>query len=344
MQTLADRLLDWFAQAGRDLPWRRPPRTAYRVLVAELMLQQTRAEVVAQRFEAFLDRFPDFAALARVPPADVLRAWEGLGYYRRAEALWRTAQAVRDTGGLPEAREELLRLPGIGPYSASAVRSFAFSLPDPPLDANLRRVALRLAADPAAPGSAAGDRTARSLLSSLLLAGPPPQLCDALMDLAATICVAAQPRCDACPLRGQCAAWALGRPETFGRATPRPPRRALQVVAMRIESEAGLLWRPREAKGLLAGLWEPPHVLSAQAPREAEVLAEIAAWGVEAWRDTGERWPMRHAFTHQVWTGEVRRLWAEAAPPAEPARWLDAAAMADIALPSAFRAVLRNGG
>ena len=340
MQDLVRELLDWFSFAGRDLPWRRPPRTPYRVLVSEMMLQQTRADVVAQRFQAFLDRFPDFAALAAAPLDDVLRAWEGLGYYRRAEALWRTAGIIAARGTLPRAREELLALPGIGPYSASALRSFAFSLPDPALDANLRRVALRLAGERLQPGTREADSAARLLLGALLAAGPPALLSDALMDLGATVCTVRRPQCSNCPVQVRCAARNSGEPEAFGRPPVRPARRQLQIVALRVESESGLLWRPRPRKGLLAGLWEPPHVLGPVRPDEDAVASVLREWGVAGARDTGERWPMAHAFTHQTWTGEVRRLVARAEPPFQPGRWLDAEALQAVALPSAFRAVL----
>ncbi len=305
-----------------------------------MMLQQTRADVVAPRFEAFLERYPDFPALARAPLGDVLRAWEGLGYYRRAEALWRTAGLVAARGAMPIDREEILSLPGIGPYSASAVRAFAFSLPDPALDANLRRVALRLSADPSDPGTAGGQAVAQAFVRDILTAGPPDALSDALMDLGATVCTARRPRCDRCPLSARCAAQRGGAPEAFGRPAARSARRELHIVALRVESEAGTLWRPRPQKGLLAGLWEPPHALGGEAPDAAALAAVLEEWGIAAVSDTGERWPMAHTFTHQVWTGEVRRLRAAPAPPRAPARWLDAQALAAVALPRAFRAVL----
>ena len=340
MQDLVQELLDWFASAGRDLPWRRPPRTPYRVLVSEMMLQQTRADVAAQRFQAFLDRFPDFAALAAAPLDEVLRAWEGLGYYRRAEALVRTAGIIAARGAMPHAREELLALPGIGPYSASALRSFAFSLPDPALDANLRRVALRLAGERLQSGTREADGAARLLLEALLAAGPPALLSDALMDLGATVCTSRRPHCDRCPLQARCATRVSGEPEAFGRPPARPARRDMQIVALRIESEAGTLWRPRPRRGLLAGLWEPPHVLGLVRPDEDAVASVLKEWGVAGARETGERWPMAHAFTHQTWTGEVRRVVAQAVPPLQPGRWLDDEALQAVALPSAFHAVL----
>lgn len=308
-----------------------------------MMLQQTRAEVVAQRFEAFLDRYPNFEALAAAELGDVLRAWEGLGYYRRAEALWRTAQRIAALGAVPVSREELLELPGVGPYSASAVRAFAFSLPDAALDANLRRVAVRLAGDSSDPGRAPAQAGARKLLEGILMAGPAAELSDAIMDLGAMVCTAGRPRCDACPLQAACAATRSGAPEEFGRPPVRPARRELQIVALRIESEQGVLWRPRPTKGLLAGLWEPPHVLASDEPSEHAIRRVLTEWGVLGVHVTGERWPMRHVFTHQVWVGEVRRVLADAAPPAQPARWLDAAGLAGIAVPSAFRAVLSRG-
>jgi len=236
-----------------------------------------------------------------------------------------------------------MALPGVGGYSASAVRCFAHDLPDPPLDANLLRIALRLLGTRADPRSAQAERAARDLLAPVLAAGSAARLGDALMDLGATVCVARSPRCGRCPLRSGCRALASGDPESFGRPAGRPERRLVRIVALRIESPLGLLWRPRPRGALLGGLWEPPHVLAAGDPGEDAIAAELAAWGVVGACDTGVRRPLVHVFTHRVWQGEVRRLTARAEPPAPPARWLAGPDLAGVAVPKAFRAVLTEG-
>jgi len=310
------------------------------VLVAEAMLQQTRAEVVAERLPAFLARYPDFARLASAPLADVLRAWEGLGYYRRAASLHRTAALAAAAGGLPEDPAALGELPGIGPYSARAIACFAFGRPEPPLDANLRRVALRLAGQRGDPRSSASAALADGVLRPVLAGGQAARVGDALMDLGALVCTARRPRCGACPLAVGCAARGTGAPEEIGRPAPRPERTVLRIVALQVVSSAGAAWRPRPDKGLLAGLWEPPHVLAPTEPDADAIQKALAEWGIAGWREVGARRPLRHVFSHQVWLGEVRRLASPPDPLRPPARWLAPDELAAVALPAAFRAVL----
>jgi A/G-specific adenine glycosylase len=170
-----EQLLAWFAEHGRDLPWRRT-HDPYAILVSEVMLQQTQVERVIPRYLAWLDRWPTADALAAAPLADVIRAWQGLGYNRRAVNLHRAACAIA-AGGWPD---DLTRLPGIGPYTAAAIRSFALGEPVLPVDTNVARVRERT-------GHAFG-----------------PQCGQALMDLGATICLARIPRCGVCPLADGC--------------------------------------------------------------------------------------------------------------------------------------------
>jgi A/G-specific adenine glycosylase len=204
---MKEALLDWYAQRGRhELPWRREP-TPYRVLVSEFMLQQTQVERVSPIFEAFLARFPDFTALAAASGADVVRAWKGLGYNTRAVRLQRIAVAVveRYGGELPSGTEELLALDGIGAYTASAIRAFAFGLDDVALDTNIRRIVHRVAFGIEVPVRVPPrdvDAAARKMLAS----GRSFDWNSAMMDLGATICTARAPKCLLCPLRAACAA------------------------------------------------------------------------------------------------------------------------------------------
>src|SRR3954469_11860086 len=178
-------LLDWYARVKRPLPWR-ATRDPYAILVSEVMLQQTQAARVIPYYEAFLDRFPHVRALASAPKADVLAAWSGLGYNRRALALQRTAQVV-DEDGWPE---DLTELPGVGPYTAAAVGSFAFGAQVAAVDTNVRRVA---------------ERLGRGAPAELLPPGRAAEFNQAAMDLGATICTARTARCSECPVRRWCA-------------------------------------------------------------------------------------------------------------------------------------------
>jgi A/G-specific adenine glycosylase len=200
------RVLAWFAEAGRDLPWR-ATRDPYRVLVAEVLAQQTQAARAAAAWPRFLERFPDVATLAAAAPAEVLRAWQGLGYNRRALALHRTARAVEERGGWPDTVEELAALPGIGPYTARAVACFALEHRVAPVDTNVARVLARslTGADPAQLTPAARQRLADLAMPE----GQPWAWSSALMDVGALHC-RPRPRCQGCPLAPSCRWRALG--------------------------------------------------------------------------------------------------------------------------------------
>ena len=188
-------LLDWYEAVGRDLPWR-STSDPYRIWISEVMLQQTRVKAVGPYYERFLHRFPDIETLAQSDLPDVLALWSGLGYYRRARFLKAAAEKLHHAGGrLPEDVPGLRALPGFGPYMAAAVASMAFERPEPPVDANVRRVARRLLALETPPS----DRLLAESLRPLFLAASPRLLANALMDLGATVCLQREPRCGACP-------------------------------------------------------------------------------------------------------------------------------------------------
>jgi A/G-specific adenine glycosylase len=201
------RVLQWYRRHGRAaLPWR-IVRDPYRTVVSEFMLAQTQVERVAPKFESFVSRFPGFAALARASAADVLREWKGLGYNSRAVRLRRLAQSVveRHDGVLPSERAQLRALPGIGAYTAAAIRAFAFDIDDAPIDTNVRRVVNRLFFGLEYPRAAPPlevDARARRLAP----AGRAHDWNSAMMDLGAIICTARAPKCLLCPLRSECAA------------------------------------------------------------------------------------------------------------------------------------------
>jgi A/G-specific adenine glycosylase len=184
---MQELLLAWYSQNGRDLPWRHT-HDPYAILVSEVMLQQTQVSRVVPRYLAWLERWPDAAALAAAAPAEVIEAWAGLGYNRRAVNLHRCAQAVSQRGGFPQDQAELRALPGIGPYTAAAIACFAFGDQVAAPDVNARRVLGRAFGDPDLP--------------------PPPGLAyewnQALFDLGSGICIARRPRCELCPLAAGC--------------------------------------------------------------------------------------------------------------------------------------------
>ncbi|HOT91869.1 MAG TPA: A/G-specific adenine glycosylase [Anaerolineae bacterium] len=249
------RLLTWFARHARDLPWRHD-RTPYRVWVAEVMLQQTQVEKVREYYDRFMARFPTVASLAAAPLEDVLKQWEGLGYYSRARALHRAAQEVvaHYNGELPADVDALRRLPGIGAYTAGAIAGIAFGIPAPAVDGNVRRVFGRVLAlaTPSATGLEAAVR-------AWLPADAPGTFTEALMELGATLCRPRAPQCLLCPWNDLCRARAMGRPEAF----PAPqPRKAIPhydvVAAVTCRDDGRVLVARRREDDMLGGLWEFP--------------------------------------------------------------------------------------
>jgi A/G-specific adenine glycosylase len=274
---LADRrepLLAWFARRARDLPWRRS-RSPYRVWIAEVMLQQTRAATVAPYYERWMERFPDVATLAAAGEQEVLRAWEGLGYYRRALALHRAARDVvtRAGGRLPEDEEGWRALPGVGPYTAAAVAAQAYGRRTVAVDGNVRRVGARLTAS-----ERPRDADLRAALLPLVPEDRPGQAVEALIELGATVCTPRTPACDACPLRPACAAAREGAPQRYPAPAVRnaPPTR-LRYGPVWLERDRVWLER-RPVGGLLGGLWGLPQ-------RERRPAGRALA-------------PVRHAYTH----------------------------------------------
>ena len=224
----ARALLAWYRRNRRDLPWRRT-RDPYAVWLSEVMLQQTTVEAVLPRYRRFLVRFPTVAALAAAPEREVLAEWSGLGYYARARNLRRAAREVARAGGFPRTLPGLRALPGVGAYTAAAVASISFGVPEPVVDGNVARVFCRLHAlrlDPKAPRTLA---RIRELARPFVAGREPGDRNQALMELGALVCTPRAPRCAACPLRSGCRAFAGGHPERY----PRPPeRRATKAIRL----------------------------------------------------------------------------------------------------------------
>lgn len=225
-------VLRWYDAAGRDLPWRRRP-SLYGTWIAEIMLQQTTVAAVHGRWEAFLSRFPDVQSLASAPQADVLAAWSGLGYYRRARLLHAAAREVVAGGGdLPTSREGWRRLPGVGEYAAAAIASIGLGACEAAIDANVRRVLTRWRSVDAGAAEALRPRDLREFAAAHVPADRPGDWNQALMDLGAGICSAGDPKCDVCPVRRWCAAGRAGTAATVPPPATRPTMRDVTVGAL----------------------------------------------------------------------------------------------------------------
>ncbi|MFN3928812.1 MAG: A/G-specific adenine glycosylase [Thermoflexus sp.] len=256
---LVEALLRWYAANRRDLPWRRR-RDPYAIWVAEVMLQQTRVETTVPYYERFLARFPNVQELAAAPLEEVLKAWEGLGYYARARHLHRAARLLMEKygGTFPQTFKEWRRLPGVGPYIAAAVLSIAFGQDLPAIDGNAIRVLTRLAAVEEDPRRPAGRRRLQALAEQLLPPGRAGDFNQALMDLGATLCTPKAPRCSECPVRMFCAAFRQGKPEAFPVRAPRRRLPHYDVTAGIIQDGDRVLIAQRPPQGMLGGLWEFP--------------------------------------------------------------------------------------
>lgn len=277
-RVLAQTLVDWYEGAQRDLPWRQT-RDPYAIWVSEVMLQQTRVEVVRGRWESFLRRFPSLQALAEAPRADVLAEWAGLGYYRRAHLLHEAARAIAENAGgeLPCDAAALRLLPGFGPYTAGAVASIAFDQPVAAVDGNVERVLSRLLALDGDPKRGATARCVRQSAQILVECASPNLVTQALMELGALLCTPRAPRCAECPWASGCAGRRSGVPESFPRTAPRPE--TLQVAAYALVSVDGerLLWRRRPEGGTTRGSGSCPPPTGIRASP-----MNLRAWS--AWR------------------------------------------------------------
>lgn len=256
---IAGPLLTWYDQNARSLPWR-GHADPYAVWVSEIMLQQTRVETVIPYFERWMQRFPTLAALADAGEQDVLRAWEGLGYYSRARNLHRAVRQLvqHGDGQVPRQRAELEKLPGVGRYTAGAIASIAFGQDEPALDGNIRRVLARLFDVRLPARSPEGERRLWELAAQTLPPGRAGDYNQALMDLGSSICTPRAPACLACPLVGVCQAYALGVQEERPVLPARPVVPHITVSAAVIRRDGQVLIAQRPAQGLLGGLWEFP--------------------------------------------------------------------------------------
>ncbi len=260
LTAIGRRLLDWYDRHKRDLPWR-DRHDPYAIWVAEVMLQQTRVETVLDYYERFLARFPTLQVLAEATLDDVLKAWEGMGYYARARNLHAAARWVVEelNSHIPETPEALLHLQGVGRYTAAAIASIAFGQDAVALDGNLRRVLCRLFAIDDDPGRPSTQRRLEELALALLPPGEAGDFNQALMDLGATICLPVRPHCLLCPLTDVCKARQLGIENEL-------PIRATRSQRPHRDVTAGVIWdgngrfliTQRPLDGLLGGLWEFP--------------------------------------------------------------------------------------
>ena len=347
-ERIAAPLLSWYEHHARRLPWRDQP-SPYWVWVSEIMLQQTRVETVLPYFERWMQRFPSVQALAAASEQEVLKSWEGLGYYSRARNLHRAARLlVSEYGGqIPSDPLALEQLPGIGRYTAGAISSIAFGRDAPALDGNIRRVLARVFNMDLPARSPQGERNLWQLARDSLPSGRAGDYNQALMDLGSAICTPRAPACLICPLAGVCQAYGLGRQEQLPVLVEKPAVPHYTVTAAVIWREPYVLIARRPSHGLLGGLWEfPGGKLEAGEDFEQglrrEILEELgvdvqvgAPFGVYKHAYTHFKVTL-HAFTCRLETGEPQPLQAS------ELRWVLPAQLPDFPMGKIDRLISRR--
>ncbi len=336
MDPVSEALLKWYDRNARDLPWR-GIHDPYRTWVSEAMLQQTRVETVIPYYERFLARFPTLRDLASAEEEDVLRQWEGLGYYSRARNLWLGArQVMADFGGvLPSGPSALRAIRGIGPYTAGAVASIAFDVPVPAVDGNVIRVLSRLYGIREDPTLPEVRRRVEALAAALVPDERPGDHNQALMDLGASLCAPGTPDCASCPLRRFCDAFQRGDAADLPMLPPAKKPKELLYDLLIVFSPDGVLMR-RRTESLLKGLWcfpmrenTPDTVLTQEA---ASAFLRLPLSGL------APAGTARHVFTHRIWRMRLYTAQAASCPAPKGFAWISPHAFPSLPLPTAVRA------
>ncbi len=342
-RALPGALLDWYDRHHRRLPWRAPPgerADPYHVWLSEIMLQQTTVATVGPYFARFLERWPRIQDLAAAEQQEVMVEWAGLGYYARARNLHRCAQEVaREHGGrFPESEEGLKQLPGIGDYTAAAIAAIAFGRSAPVMDGNIERVVSRLyAVEEPLPGV---KPKLRALVAELTPQERPGDYAQAMMDLGATLCQPARPKCLTCPITEFCEGRALGVAERLPAKAPKKAKPTRKGVAFWLEDGEGrVLLRRRPEKGLLGGMTEIPSTDWREGGVD-EAEAVTAAPHAAEWRVLDGA--VRHTFTHFHLELEIWAARLPGSPQIEGAYWCRLDDLGAQALPTVMKKIVKQ--
>ncbi len=344
VESFAQRVTQWQRVHGRhDLPWQRT-QDPYRVWLSEIMLQQTQVATVLAYYERFLNRFADVQALAQAPLDDVLAAWSGLGYYRRARMAHQCAQVVmRDHGGaFPTTRHALETLPGIGRSTAAAIAAFCFGEREAILDGNVKRVLTRHAGFAGDLNRAAELGCLWTMAEALLPASGIAGYTQGLMDLGADVCLSRKPRCAVCPVADDCVALRQGQPERYPVAPSLLKRTTRTSIWLWLEHRGRVWLAQRPPSGVWAGLWSLPEFTDFESLR----------WATHGWPGTGHAMPtVEHALTHIQWTLVPRRWVLPSAADGEafaaklgspaPGRWATPTQALELGLPTPWRRLMQ---
>lgn len=342
-------LLQWYDSHARILPWRDQPEP-YAVWISEIMLQQTRVEAVKPYFDRWMKSFPDLPSLADADEAEVLKLWEGLGYYSRVRNIHKTARLVMENhdGSLPSSIAGLLSLPGIGEYTAGAIGSIAFQLPVPCVDGNVLRVVSRLTAEKTDVSTAAAKKQFTGWVSAIVPKARPGDFNQAMMELGATVCLPnGLPKCELCPVSFLCEARLQNRVTEFPVKSGKPPRKAEKKTVFILlddtDTAPKTALRRRPEHGLLAGLWEFPNVDGALSGEEVHQFLDSLELKAASLIELKKA---KHIFTHIEWemTGYLVKVKRASSPSVIPVaanaelHWVGFDELdTQLTLPSAFK-------
>ncbi|MBQ9085768.1 MAG: A/G-specific adenine glycosylase [Clostridia bacterium] len=337
---LIEPILTWYRQNRRMLPWREG-KEPYRIWISEIMLQQTRIEAVIPYYHRFLEELPTVEALANVPDDRLMKLWEGLGYYSRARNLKKAAiQTVNEHGGvLPPDFDALRRLSGIGDYTAGAIASIAYGLPEPAVDGNVLRVVMRLTGREDDIAQASTKKEVTEWLREIYPSGEDAgDLTEGIMELGEKICIpAGVPKCDECPLREQCVARRDNTWSTLPKKSPKKERRTEDHTVLILHCDGKIALRKRPKEGLLAGLWEFPSLSGKRSVQEIEELLQGKSLAPEHIIPCGDA---THIFTHITWN--MTGISVQCSLPSDEFFWFTPDELRrDVAIPTAFRFYLR---
>lgn len=325
---MVEELLRYFEENARDLEWRHNP-TPYRVWISEIMLQQTRVEAVKSYYSRFMKELPTVEALANVSEEKLFKLWEGLGYYSRARNLQKAAKIIAEAGIFPDTRDEIAKLPGVGPYTAGAIASIAFGLPEPAVDGNVLRVLSRIR------GKNYNAKEAAAELKDLYPPGRSSDFTQSLMELGAIVCLPnGKPLCEKCPVAHECIALRDNRIDELPEKPEKKPRKIEKknILILRCDEKIALLKRP--AKGLLAKLWSFPDI-----PGDFETVLQLQGYSLIS---AEKKASAKHIFTHIEWNMTIWEVILGSPLPHNDYHWVAKEELVkDYAIPAAYQCAMK---
>lgn len=343
MQNLGDMtqdLLNWYQQNARVLPWREQP-SGYGVWISEIMLQQTRVEAVKQYYIRFMEELPTVKHLSEVSEEKLLKLWQGLGYYNRAKNLKKAALDIMQNyhGEIPNDYQKLLKLSGIGEYTAGAICSIAFGQPEAAVDGNVLRVMTRLYADDSNIMEKEVKKKYSDRIKQVLKNTDPSKFNQALMELGAVVCLPnGKPKCEICPIQKYCEADKQNNAVEFPHKTPKKQRKIEQRMMFFILCQNKLALHKRAEKGLLSNLWELPNVL-----KQDNISEVLQKWSIQS-TDIKQMGQAKHIFTHIEWHMEGYFVKTDSFENNGNFVWATQEQLQQqYALPSAFREFVKKG-